>query len=399
MASAAATSLAFGQALVNGLVTTAAVGPAVQAIISPISVWFALILLLNGAGPGTKTQQELWRATAGPSTALSATSATTLNQQSSALQKRLNSQAGGSIQLVIANAIWTKDITVRKSYADEMKASFNAEVQAVSSVAPINAWAAKVTNGMISQAVPPNTEFNCIITNAVYFKGLWEYAFDKQSTQKRDFKALTSSGASKVVQVDMMSRTFKARDMQATSTIRYSEVEGQYRAVRLPYKGSAGLAAVFVLPDSSKYKSVFDAATAITGAAVLDRKNWATLFDLSTLSVSVPRFKVSVNQLSMTKTLQSMGITAAFSDKAADFSRISEDPLFVTGVLQSAVVQVDETGTEAAAVTSVIMTTTSFRPDSTPPLVFDRPFLFFLVDGTTETVLFQGAVTDPSKQG
>jgi serine protease inhibitor len=46
-----------------------------------------------------------------------------------------------------------------------------AEVQAVSSVAPINAWAAKVTNGMISQAVPPNTEFNCIITNAVYFKG------------------------------------------------------------------------------------------------------------------------------------------------------------------------------------------------------------------------------------
>jgi hypothetical protein len=104
-----------------------------------------------------------------------------------------------------------------------------------------------------------------------------------------------------VVQVDMMSRTFKARDMQATSTIRYSEVEGQYRAVRLPYKGSAGLAAVFVLPDSSRYKSVFDAATAITGAAVLDRKNWATLFDLSTLSVSVPRFKVSVNQLSMTK--------------------------------------------------------------------------------------------------
>lgn len=104
-----------------------------------------------------------------------------------------------------------------------------------------------------------------------------------------------------VVQVDMMSRTFKARDMQGTSTIRYAEVAGQYRAVHLPYKGSAGLAAVFVLPDSNKYKSVFDAATTITGAAVLDRKNWATLFDLSTLSVSVPRFKVSVSQLSMTK--------------------------------------------------------------------------------------------------
>jgi len=81
----------------------------------------------------------------------------------------------------------------------------------------------------------------------------------------------------------------------------------------------------------------------------------------------------------------------------ADFSKISDDRLFLTSVLQSAVVQVDETGTEAAAVTSGVMVTTSFRPDSTPPLVFDRPFLFFLVDDTTQTVLFQGAVTDPTK--
>lgn len=395
---ATAASVQFGQQLYAGLVQTAAVGPAVQAVISPISVWFALILLLNGAGPGTKTQQELWK-TVNSGTALSASSAQTFNQQASALQKRLNSQSGGSIQLVIANAIWTRNLAVRKSYADEMKAQYNAEVQAVTSVAPINAWAAKVTNGMITQAVPPNTEFNMIITNAVYFKGLWEYGFDKAATRKRDFYALTSSGANKVVQVDMMSRTFKSRELEGTQTISYSEVEGQYRAIRLPYKGSAGLGAVFVLPDKNKYKSVFDAAAEITGATVLDRKNWASLFDLNTLSVSVPRFKVSISQLSMTKSLQSMGVTTAFSDEAADFSRISEDPLFVTSVLQSAVVQVDESGTEAAAVTSVVMVTTSFRPDSTPPLVFDRPFLFFLVDGTTQTVLFQGAVSDPSKTG
>jgi hypothetical protein len=104
-----------------------------------------------------------------------------------------------------------------------------------------------------------------------------------------------------VVQVDMMSRTFKSRELEGTQTISYSEVEGQYRAIRLPYKGSAGLGAVFVLPDKNKYKSVFDAAAEITGATVLDRKNWASLFDLNTLSVSVPRFKVSISQLSMTK--------------------------------------------------------------------------------------------------
>jgi hypothetical protein len=99
----------------------------------------------------------------------------------------------------------------------------------------------------------------------------------------------------------MMSRSFKSRELEGTQTISYSEVEGQYRAVRLPYKSSTGLAAVFVLPDKNKYKSVFDAAAEITGATVLDRTNWASLFDLKTLSVSVPRFKVSVSQLSMTK--------------------------------------------------------------------------------------------------
>lgn len=71
-------------------------------------------------------------------------------------------------------------------------------MQSVSSAAPINAWAAKATNGLITQAVPANLDFNTLITNAVYFKGQWEYAFDKTLTKKRDFTAATSSGASKV---------------------------------------------------------------------------------------------------------------------------------------------------------------------------------------------------------
>jgi hypothetical protein len=103
-----------------------------------------------------------------------------------------------------------------------------------------------------------------------------------------------------VVQVDMMSRTFKARDLQGTQTIRYADVEGQYRAVRMPYKGSSGLTAIFVLPDKS-FKNINDAAAKITGASVLNRKNWVSLFDISTLSVSLPRFKVSVSQLDLTK--------------------------------------------------------------------------------------------------
>lgn len=55
-----------------------------------------------------------------------------------------------------------------------------------------------MTNGLITQAVPPETEFNMIVTNAVYFKGLWEYGFDKSLTRKRDFSALTTDGSTKV---------------------------------------------------------------------------------------------------------------------------------------------------------------------------------------------------------
>jgi hypothetical protein len=97
-----------------------------------------------------------------------------------------------------------------------------------------------------------------------------------------------------------MSRNFKAADLDGTQAIRYANVAGQYRAVRLPYKGSAGLAAVFVLPDK-QYKSVFDAAAKITGAAVLDRANWVNLYDIGSLTVTVPRFKVSINQLAVAK--------------------------------------------------------------------------------------------------
>lgn len=80
-------------------------------------------ILLCAAAPNTKTQQELWKAVA-PGNGASSDIAT-FNQQASALQKRLNSQSGGNIQLVIANAIWTKNLAVRKTFADEMKASFN----------------------------------------------------------------------------------------------------------------------------------------------------------------------------------------------------------------------------------------------------------------------------------
>lgn len=69
-----------------------------------------------------------------------------------------------------------------------------AEAASVRSAEPINEWAAKVTNHLIPQVVSPTLNFNMVITNAVYFKGLWEHPFDKARTQNKTFNALTAEG-------------------------------------------------------------------------------------------------------------------------------------------------------------------------------------------------------------
>jgi len=253
-----------------------------------------------------------------------------------------------------------------------------AEVASVRSAEPINEWAAKVTNNLIPQVVSPSLNFNMVITNAVYFKGLWEHPFDKARTQKKNFTALTAEGTKvsqihdaiykryrpfksghamyahtsgcgekvtrilvdrhtdvllratsllqyvllvppttpphtpppllpptsppspQVVQVPMMTRVMDPAQLQrGAQKVMYAEVPGKYRAVRLPYKGSSGLAAVLVLPDASTYTTVFDAAADITAAAIMDRKGWSRLLD--GLVLSLPRFKVSVQQLKLNK--------------------------------------------------------------------------------------------------
>lgn len=125
-----------------------------------------------------------------------------------------------------------------------------------------------------------------VVTNAVYFKGKWQYPFEPYKTSTESFHALSKDSPTKTnkVQVLMMEQTFSSRQ-----NVSLAQVPGKYTAVRLPYEGSGGFAAVFVLPDQS-YKSIGEAAGSITGAMVLDPKAWAPLSQ--DLELSLPRFKV-----------------------------------------------------------------------------------------------------------
>eukprot|EP00878_Enallax_costatus_P000809 GHUV01000934.1.p1 GENE.GHUV01000934.1~~GHUV01000934.1.p1 ORF type:complete len:392 (+),score=78.12 GHUV01000934.1:190-1365(+) len=360
--------------------------------ISPLSAYLALILALNGAGPLSQTQKELWvlltQKQLPANSANVSTAEAALNSQTSGLVKGLLAQSSNNgTQLVVANALWTNQTTIKQQYANSMLTLFQAPVTAVSSAVPINAWADKATKGLIKTAVPENAEFKAVITNAVYFKGAWQQPFAKANTRKMDFNLAPE----KPVQVAMMYESFR-------NGVQFAESPGAFRAVKLPYKGS-NMAAIAVLPDMYEYG--YNADKALTGIG-MDKILNAPWQDAETaepsLRVYMPKFIVNLDMMPLGKAMQALGVSAAFNPNVADFSRLSDQGLYITDVLQSVVVIVDEVGTEAAAVTTILAGATAYMPEKmTDPIVLDRPFIFMIVDDSTDTVLFMGTVRDPSK--
>eukprot|EP00882_Tetradesmus_deserticola_P009086 GHRQ01009586.1.p1 GENE.GHRQ01009586.1~~GHRQ01009586.1.p1 ORF type:complete len:499 (+),score=186.84 GHRQ01009586.1:120-1616(+) len=381
--------------------------------LSPVSLYIALGLALNGAGSGSETEQQIFHLLhqdtswllglvppqpAAPAdvqqlTAELAGLCDSLLQQQQQQRGADSSNAEAGAELLIANGVWTNGVPLHEHYTTKMMQLFKAEVREVDSADAINEWAARVTKGLITTAVPPGTAFDLVLTNAVYFKGLWEYAFNKEATSRQDFK--TDGGAE--VQVDMMSKRFKAAEQSAPGArkVQYSETH-KYQAVRLPYKGST-ISAFVVLPSERlAAQGIAAAAGQLDVGELLDASSYRDVGPAG-LDVQLPKFKVATQPTSFKQELQALGLTAPFADKDADFIQLSPQSLYISDVLQSACVIVDEQGTEAAAVTAVVMLRATAAMAATPLIRFDRPFLFMLVDDASSTPLFVGTVSDPSK--
>uniref|UniRef100_A0A383VP56 Serpin domain-containing protein n=1 Tax=Tetradesmus obliquus TaxID=3088 RepID=A0A383VP56_TETOB len=369
----------------------------------------------KGAGPLSQTHRELWAALSqSPAAALGNASLPALTQAEAALNNQTaallaallaqtrsssgSSSSSSSTELGIANGVWTKQLPVQQAFADSMWRLYRTPVKAVNSSDPINAWARDKTGGRISQAVPPGTPFDLIVTNTVYFRAAWQFGFDPGATMDQDFTTYVN-GTPQVVQVRMMYRKFQTSDLVTGDEVLYGLLPGWFRAVKLPYKDSS-IVAYAVLPDAARYSNAsIDAAAAdVSPRLLFNTSLWRPLWRFrGKLEVQLPRFKITTNQIQLKQALRALNITAAFSATAADFNRLSAQPTFITDVVQSVAVNVDERGTEAAAVTAGMMTVTEYIPERVTPLVFNRPFLFWIVDDATQTVLFQGTVKDPSK--
>jgi len=243
----------------------------------------------------------------------------------------------------------------------------------------IDAWAGKNTNGLIDGIAAelglPDPDAVLVLLNAVYFLGEWTTRFDPGDTRPEPF---TLPGAAQV-DVPMMHLT--------DARFGYAQRDG-YRMLRLPYGEHGRYGMEIMLPD--------DGHTVADLLASLDAARWRAAVDSlieQTIDVlALPRFELRWKG-ELTKPLQRLGLSSAFTPGTANFRPMSPAMPWLEKVVHKTYVKVDEHGTEAAAVSGGAMAT-SARSVQTVFRV-DRPFAFTISDQQTGAILFLGAVTDP----
>jgi serpin B len=221
-----------------------------------------------------------------------------------------------------------------------------------------------------------NTLTRLVLVNAIYFKGGWLYPFKPQATHEAPFTRLDGSQ----VNVPLMNWT-------KAETVRYAQGDG-YQIVELPYQGGNAVMTI-LLPDAGQFTTFEEKLTAQLTALLASLNPQA-------VKVSLPRFR-NESAFNLTQTLATLGMTTALSD-AADFSGMTgQRDLFIGAVVHQAFVEVNESGTEAAAATAVIMQVAAARVDQPLEIKVDRPFIYLIRDTQTGAVLFVGRVLDPTQ--
>ena len=343
--------------------------------ISPVSVAIALSMTYNGASG--ETQQAIAKALE-----LEGIKIDEVNDFNRNIQQLLTN-GDTNVELNIANSLWArKDIALEATFLNKVKEFYQAEITNLNfddpnSVNTINTWVKQNTKEKIEKIVdriaPDSLLF---LINAVYFKGKWEAPFEKALTKPQPFTL--SDG--KKIQHPAMSRSGEYRYYDAPT----------FQAISLPY-GSGRFSMEVFLPKSKSNLVEFQKQ--------LTAKNWqewSTKFIRREGLIQLPRFKMEY-ETSLKNALQNMGMAIAFNPDKADFRDLTAVKAFISDVKHKTFVEVNEEGTEAAAVTSVEMRATSAIPNEEPPfkMIVDRPFFFTISDRQTGTIIFMGAIKNP----
>ncbi|MDB5077107.1 MAG: serine protease inhibitor [Chloroflexi bacterium] len=286
------------------------------------------------------------------------------------------------VKLSIADSLWVRHgLPVLPAFSSALQTYYGAGLQSLDfkdpqAPATINAWVKQQTHGLIPsivKSIDPTTVMYLI--NTLYFKAAWTSQFEARSTRPGAFK--TGSGQQKTL--PMMSQSGNFSYMKSDS----------FEAIRLPY-ASGKISMYVVLPaETSNLQSLLGG---------LNAKSWTTLvagLKQRHGSIQMPRFSVDF-QSSLKQSLSALGMGLAFDRNNATFTAMIQDQrAYITDVKHRAIMKVDESGTLAAAVTSVGIGVTAIQVDAFT-MVVNRPFFCAIRDDVTGTLLFVGAVANPS---
>lgn len=342
--------------------------------VSPASVAIALQMTYNGAAGST--QQAMAQALQ-----LQGMSLAEINQSQLALTQSLT-KIDPKVQLDIANSLWLREgfpfkpeflQTTEKYYQAKIT---NLDFNNPNSVNTINDWVNQNTNSKIPQIIDEiDRSAVLFLINAIYFKGNWQKEFAKSATQEQPFTLL--NGTRK--QHPLMSQRGKYQYYENTD----------FQAISLPY-GSGRLSMYVFLPKQNvKLADFYSKLTAENW------QQWMKQFASRQGEIVLPRFKLEYD-LTLNQALEALGMGVAFQ-RQANFSNMTTKEVLIDEVKHKTFVEVNEEGTEAAAVTSVGIRATSAPIREEPPfkMVVDRPFFCAIRDNQTGTILFMGSIVDP----
>jgi serpin B len=341
---------------------------------SPLSVQYALSMTLNGAKDETYDQiKEILEC--------DDLNEHEINEAYQSLTDFLLN-VDKEVLLSIANSIWYEEkLTAEEVFKKAMKEYYDAEIAALDfkssgSVSTINNWVSNKTNGLIDKlidSIPADAVMYLI--NAIYFKAEWKYKFDENATKEGPFFLENGNEINTLLMFsDDVTVNYHKNTLTEIIDIPYGN--GQYSmTVLLPLEGKSTTDILELLDEN-------------------EIQEWINNTISTEVELVMPKFKIEYKAL-LNDALSNMGMEIAFTDRA-DFTRLFVEKygLMISRVIHKAVIEVNEEGTEAAAVTGVEVSLTSMPPEKLM-LSINRPFLFFIREKHSGSILFAGKMMDP----
>lgn len=344
--------------------------------LSPESLRIALMMAYNGAAGET----------AGAMASVLGIEGMTLEEANRSMSEllKLLKETGRGVEVEIADSLWAKeDIDFKDDFIERNQEYYSAEVEQLTTPGPINEWVDEKTQGKITEIVDeikPNTIL--FLINALYFNGEWTNEFEESRTSEEDFTLQDGS-------------TIKASLMHQSGTYRYMEND-VLQAVEIPYGEEEEAGMLIFLPRNPE-----DLTSVVEQLSGEKYDEWVSQMASSDGDIAVPKFKLEYEK-SLNDTLEALGMGIAFDPGKADFANmvaaesVGGENVYISEVLQKTYLDVNEKGTEAAAVTSVEVGVTSAPVTDRFEMVVDHPFLMAIRDSETGTILFMGLIANPA---